>query len=349
MKRFLRYVLFVSLPALLAMAGFNLWADPRLNFHPGTLQEMAKALSEGKSISGEYVGFKDNRLLNRELITCHSGENFDVLVLGSSHVYTISSEAFPGQRMLNLSNSSAGYRDMTALFQLCTEHRLNFRTVVIDASPVILTETFDEWKALADAYERFRGNSAPHVSPREHPVFDLFSTAYLTVSIDILPYLLAHPERFTVTPAGRIPTDEGMHCMPDGSMIYDPKFCLTPERMEQIANDLNRENPPANYHFYEENFQVLETLVHRLRRDGKEVVFYEMPTHPLNWAAWQDSPAIRRSIQALDSLARAEHISVVGGFDPDKFGMKREDYYDCKHLDSPHTLQIFRNFAAKKD
>ena len=93
--------------------------------------------------------------------------------------------------------------------------------------------------------------------------------------------------------------------------------------------------------------QLFEDLLHYLIAHGVRVVLLLPPYHPDVYRASQKDPKYRMTLEVeryLRETARANNITVIGSFDPGKYGFTAEDFVDEIHGHETVMKRLFEGF-----
>ena len=89
--------------------------------------------------------------------------------------------------------------------------------------------------------------------------------------------------------------------------------------------------------------QALEALVSHLRQQGKSVILFLPPYHPLTYARLREAPRyhnVREAERWFRDLGARNACAVLGSFDPGACGFTSGDFYDEMHAKKDALARI---------
>ncbi len=349
LKRF--FAVFVLL--LLATAFFNFETDSAGVFRPNKgLKYMAINLIKGNMVAG-YLGRNDDRELQR-LIVENYPRRRDVIAIGSSRTMLLR-KRFIGKDVdfFNHAVSVATIEDYVAIIGLYKRKGLLPRTVIFGVDPWIFNKNnklgVDFWRMLESYYGEMvaqfprSSHGAKMLRNAADEGADVISTYKQLINLEYtlqnMQYL-QKGKRVYVTDT--INVDDYVR-EPDGSL--DPPYSTRFARMPDIGS---RDLTEISYNNFNalSNTELFEDLLHYLMSRGVRVVLLLPPYHPDAYRACQQNPKYGMTLKVetyLREIARANSITVVGSFDPARYGFRAEDFSDEIH---GHEIVMKRLFEG---
>ena len=353
-KRWLKGFLSVFLLLLLLNAFFNFHADSAGIFRPNKgLKGIALNLINGKMVAG-YLGRSDERELER-LVVENYPDRRDIIALGSSRSMLLRKRFIAGGvDFFNHAVSGGMIEDCVAIVGLYKRKGLLPKTVIIGMDPWMFNKNAwpgaEFWKIL-EPYYREMVDEFPKGPEEIDPVKSvappkLSATSKYEQLIN-LEYTLQNwqhvqkGEKIYVTSTADV--DDYVR-EPDGSLHfpYTMRFRTMPE-LGSIGL------PEIIYHNFTElsGTELFENLVRWLKSHGVKVVFLLPPLHPDAYQICLRDPkyGITLKIEAyLRQFARDNDITVIGSFDPSKYGFKAQDFSDMIHGHEHVMQKLFENY-----
>lgn len=133
---------------------------------------------------------------------------------------------------------------------------------------------------------------------------------------------------------------------PDGSRVYNKIFAERPTA-EVTQDAKNYSHSPVyslgNFNFLNKDSKTLfETLIHRMKRSGKEVVLFLPPYHPSAYPATVTIvPQVKDVEIYLRGVSQSLGVQLVGSYDPSNTGCTQEDFFDGMHPKDSCVEKIF--------
>lgn len=309
----------MTLPVLLFVATINYTIDPAHIFHPEYIDEIIEGLQRGKNVTN--VTNIDERLFRKTFIELHRGETFDYLVIGSSRIMTISEDAFPGKRLLNIGVSGCTLEEMTALFQICKDNDVRYKNVIIGADPVMFNgcggirhEENDIWK-----YREYKS-----------AIKNILSPSYFQSCLPGLYNNFHDRNDISFTDSYK---NEGLTYRTDGSIYYGKAYRNSTTAM---ADEDARNNLHGNYDSFnsisQENANIFKNLVEYLRSKKTSVIFFLCPLHPIFYERCMNMPGFVQSMKYIKDYAAKDSIPCIGDFNPNTLRLNNTHFYDGPHL-----------------
>lgn len=352
------------LPLLLLVIGVTWWYDPARVF--GT--RMDNAVEQWAR--GEPIVFEDaenDRLLIRRYVALLQQPK-DVIVIGSSRAMNIHAGLFEGKKFFNASVYARTLQDTLAIYELFREKELLPKVLILEVDPYLTEEqpfhgVFESrWTSLYEPYARIvaRIGYAPPLSEYwlelakgAHAEMEAFSPATFQSALELAHKQLTTPkllalEEWTLEnhPANTFARAS------DGSTNFS--FTAGGSSLEAIESGVRRqlENGLATRGGLRQNqiaVHQFEAFVRSVRQDGVQVYFFLAPYNPLYLSSLSGTRAaefIREGEVYYQSFASAEHIPLIGSFDPERAGCAMNEFIDGIHPRTSCITQIVEQAHA---
>lgn len=349
MKLFTRIVTILLLPLIL-IGGVNYFFDPDYTLRKDYIAPLAKALADGKMISGPVN--VNSRLLKKEWIK-QLPEIPEILVLGSSRTLALSQQTFPAKYFINASVSNCTFQDMYAFLELVERKDRGLpKTIIICADQWLFGNSFVEKQWLENKSE-FLGmakkvenlplnNIASKWDLNKEWIKELFSVRYLFHSLKYR----GRTEKFEICQS--IEKDKMMF-LPDGSRFIPEWVINTPE---------NEVSGKARNYFYsskDEYFTELDQMqrklfsgmIKHLKSWNCKIILFIPPYHPETYQLLEQSAQTSGVFKAetyLLNFARENDLIIIGSTNPTSINIGKAHFYDGVHL-KPESLKHF--FTSK--
>jgi hypothetical protein len=335
MRNFVKYIGVILLSVLLFTAVVNYLVDPAHILDDEYVNNMMTGIRHGKNITN--VTNFDDRKFREELVKFHSGETYDYIILGSSRSNLISKEALSGKKLLNLSVNSARLEDLAAIYQLCEDFKIKYRSVLIAADFIYLRDnnTEDLWKTLQKYYNEYMHIAQPdcHI---KRLAMKLFSFTYLHECLQTIvkgrtAYFHGNNLMYTYDWISN-----GLTYRLDGSRCYGVDIA---ERAQSAVDSIAKEDGDLrlNYKVSIDNEILFDAIIKSYCKKGK-VIFYLPPVHPAFYARWQhEMPELLSAASWIKGYAKANDIPVIGDFNPSALGLDSSNFYDGVHCKYDET------------
>jgi hypothetical protein len=345
MKKLFQRILTILIIPLMLIGGVNYHFDPDYTLRKDYIAPLAKALLEGKMISGPVN--VNSRLLKKEWISQLPGTP-EVLVLGSSHTLALSQQVFSGKSFINASVSNCTFQDMYAFLELFErkDRRLP-KTIIICTDQWLFGNSFvekqwlenkPEFMAMAKQIDLPLNKIASKWDLDKEWIKELFSVRYLARSLRSL----GKTEKFEICSAI---DKEKMMFLPDGSRYIPERVVNTPE---------NNISEIARNYFYsskDEYFTELDQLqcrlfsgmINHLKNRNCTIILFIPPYHPETFQLLEKSEktsGIFKAESYLQTFARENKLKLIGGSNPNSLNLGSTDFYDAVHL-KPESLNTF--------
>ena len=353
-KRWLKRFFAIFLLLLLLTAFFNFYVDSAGVFRPNKgLKSIAMNLINGHMIAG-YTGRNDERELQRLIVENYPGRR-DIIALGSSRSMLLQ-KRFIGSNVdfFNHSVSGAVIEDYVAIIGLYKKEG-STKTVIISIDPWIFNknnkmDTGEFWRMLEPYYRemvaqfpkgsrgtRLVGNAADERADATSKYKQLINLEYTLQNWQSVQ----KGKKVYVTDT--INVDDYVR-EPDGSLHlpYNARFHKIPAGVPLDLPEMVYSNFDAL-----SGTELFEDLLHYLIAHGVRVVLLFRPSHPDVYRFWQQNQkyAITLKVETyLRDIARADNITVIGSFDPGRYGFRADDFADAIHGHEIVMKKLFEGF-----
>lgn len=351
MKKWLKAVLFV-IPLLLFIGWVNWYVDSYALLRV-TYDGIAAQMAAGKNVEGlEESDYNDRNLLAARLQGMEEAPQ--VMVLGSSRVYTFDHTMFGTDSFYNAGLSEATVYDLLAVSGILFKQDKLPETVVIGVDAFLFNKSHDneKWKEL-ESYERYMSQTmvdklAPELA---HPRKDTGRDWKKTLSLDYFRYnvtLLPEGKRFAVSYTEDWETD-GYLKHSDGSVSYQRELReVNPADVEEMTRQAMEEHVVYRMTDYEEidkqHFQYFSWLIEDLQQAGVEVILYLPPYSPMMYNYIESEEAFQIALEVeeeVKNLAARKKIALYGSYDPAGCGLAMTDLYDVYHVKAEKTADTY--------
>lgn len=351
MKKWLKAVLFV-IPLLLFIGWVNWYVDSYALLRV-TYDGIAAQMAAGKNVEGlEESDYNDRNLLAARLQGMEEAPQ--VMVLGSSRVYTFDHTMFGTDSFYNAGLSEATVYDLLAVSGILFKQDKLPETVVIGVDAFLFNKSHDneKWKEL-ESYANYmsltmEGKLSPELA---HPRKDTGRDWEKTLSLDYFRYnvtLLPEGKRFAVSYTENWETD-GYLKHSDGSVSYQRELReVNPADVEEMTRQAMEEHVVYRMTDYEEidkqHFQYFSWLIEDLQQAGVEVILYLPPYSPMMYNYIESEEAFQIALEVeeeVKNLAAQKGIALYGSYDPAGCGLAMTDLYDVYHVKAEKTADTY--------
>jgi hypothetical protein len=324
---------------LVAVAAVNYVVDPTQLFHAKA--GLVDILLDGKHIADP--GKFDHRNLQKAYIE-QSETAHQIVVLGSSRSWQISSDVAGTSSFFNHGVPGATIEDYVALDQLLLENNLQPERVILVVDPWVFNKNSGQtrWRAISDAYRR----AVDRLGPSDQPVQEnkltanldkyrrLLSREYLVESLRQLRDDVSAD--YYVTEVDDLPVPV---LRADGSLSYDRAFRQQPiEEVATYAESFANSDPVYSIGDFTEIDLDLQTLfdafLEDLQNRGIQVTVLLVPYHPIVYSELIISDKykiIAESESSIRDVSMKYGVALAGSYDPQVNGCGPEDFYDGMH------------------
>lgn len=341
---YIRNTLLVACVGLLACATFNAFTDVeavyfRKHFRDGQgVRDYVAALREHPE--GVLPDSRE-RPVKVELLR---QSDADCFVIGSSQVNMIRQSSLSEtlsacNKFINLAVSGAAFEDYVSFLAILAEKPKSKRVVVAMPPWIFRMAPDGRWRLAENLYDegrRFFGLRlrAPSVGLLSDWVGNLFNYQYLMRNIGwLIDGRTLMPYEVRPVPFDQRHLEENAFVlMPDGSLMRSapPKAGQLSQALDVGNGDYKIRPPMVNSTVVRE----FETVLRQLLSLGITPVLLMTPYNPLVWRC--KKPIVCETMIEVEGLARdlAKRlgIRVVGGFNPRRFGITEDEFFDAHHM-----------------
>jgi hypothetical protein len=329
---------------LLAIAAmpvaFSAWIDPaRLVAARDEEEAMARVLVSGRNVMG-FANF-DDRAIERSLAALRPGRA-GTLGVGSSRLQPLPSVALPGQGFVNVSVQGAMLDDLIGVYGLYDTPERRPERLLLNVDP--WTQSYrgePGWASVADERSAVMQRSGIPVTPWREKLWLRKTTLQRLASPEYLRRSIFSFRTYGVAGTGWTATDSVQHARktkrPDGSVVWPP---LPPDNAPKVVPQFVANGIPYDGRLHDFDARVegredaLEKFVRYVQGQGVEVTVLLVPFPPEMYDALSRLPG--HNVVALEAELRAMAgrvgVRVVGGYDPRRFGLRTEEFFDETHL-----------------
>ncbi len=349
----------------MAVFSLNYWLDASGLESSTTIATLAREQREGDVLvsSSQF----DQRAWARTRIS--GGTCPDVLILGSSTVGELSSEMFPGRRVLNAWVPGPTLEDFEALSAVLRRVECHPRLLVVGVDPWWLgnPEVDDRrWMSLLDDYLAFDpSRTLPSTLALRAQVFwaRFQERMTFTTTRESLRLLLG---RFRVGDAGArlVHTSPPGVCAAahaelythlfDGSTFECPVWALGDDERRQVAAGYFAKNMHSMASWVEIAWGRMERL-RRLRDEwathADAVVFVGMPYHPTTFRELRARPRTLENLETLDRALKGmetARVRFVNLRDPAKVPCDDREFQDSHHAGPACVRKVALALSGKE-
>jgi hypothetical protein len=345
MKSFFYKLLIIVLPVGALVISVNYFVDPANLFSSGKYGAgIVDILAKGHNV--DNISNYDERLLQEQMIEKQEKAP-GILVLGSSRIMEIGSDFFPGTTVLNCGVSHANIHDLVAITGLFSDKKCLPKEIFLNVDPGLVGKRGTlEWQTLYRYYSEFcpeigwnddKGTGDPSQSNSLRKAYNLVSFEYFKQS---LTFLLKGSGKRYFDIGSRTPVKGGRFS--DGTICY-PYIYTHPDTIK-LADDARitaeRDGIPEPD---SDNLKIFNKLLDFFDREHIKVTFVMIPYHREYYSTvnTRQNGIFFTYDRYFRSLAKQRGIKVIGGFDPNAFGIRDSQVYDPYHCSKSAIKQIF--------
>lgn len=351
MQKWVKAALFL-LPLFLFIGWVNWYVDSYALLRV-TYDEIAAQMAAGKHVEGlEDSDYNDRNLLAARLKGMEDMPQ--VMVLGSSRVYTFDHTMFGTDSFYNAGLSEATIYDLLAVTGILSVEEKLPETVVIGVDAFLFNKSHDneKWKEL-ESYANYMsltldGKLSPELA---NPHKDTGRELFKALSLDYFRYnvtLLPDRKRFAVSYTDDWET-EGYLKHADGSVSYQRALReVDAADVEEMTRQSMEEHVVYRMTDYaeidERHFLRLLALVDYLLGAGVEVILYLPPYSPMMYNYIESEEAFQITLEVeekVKNLAVEKGIALYGSYDPAGCGLAMTDLYDVYHVKTEKTADTY--------
>lgn len=351
MKNWLKAALFL-LPLLLFIGITNWYVDSYALLRV-TYDDIAAQMEAGKHVEGlEDSDYNDRNLLAARIKAMDEAPQ--VMVFGSSRVYTFDHTMFGTDSFYNAGLSEATIYDLLAAVGIADYQGKLPQTAVIGVDAFLFNNSHDneKWKELED-YKNYMWTTMVDKLPEDwaHPYKDTGRDWKKALSLDYFRYnvtLLPDRKRFAVSYTDDWETESYLKHS-DGSVSYQRKLrevdAADVEAMTRQAMEEHVVYRMTDYaEIDESHFEDFSRLIDYLQAAGVEVILYLPPYSPVMYNYIESEAAFQITLtveERVKELAREKGIALYGSYDPAGCGLEMTDLYDVYHVKAEKTADTY--------
>ena len=351
MKKWCRAVLFVI--PLLLFIGFVNWYVDSYALLRVTYDEIAAQMAAGKNVEGlEESDYNDRNLLAARISGMEEAPQ--IMVMGSSRVYTFDHTMFGTDSFYNAGLSEATMYDLLAVSGMLFYQDKLPETVVIGVDAFLFNKSHDneKWKELKSYANYMSLTIDDKLSPQmAHPGKETGRDWGKILSLDYFRYnvtLLPEKKRFAVSYTEDWETEDYLKHA-DGSVSYQRELReVNPAEVKEMTRQAMEEHVVyrmTDYHeIDEEHFWRFSALIDHLQEAGVEVILYLPPYSPMMYNYIESEEAFRIALEVeekVKNLAAEKGIALYGSYDPAGCGLEMTDLYDVYHVKTEKTADTY--------
>lgn len=350
MKKWFKAVLFL-LPLLLMVAAVNWYVDSYAYLRV-TYDEIAGHMIEEKQ---NVVGLEESNYNDRSLLlACLNGqeEAKEVMVIGSSRVFTFEHTMFGTDSFYNAGLSEATIYDLWAVTGILVQNGHLPETMVIGADAFLFNAAHnnDRWLELEE-YARCMDEAAGRGTAgkadgkntgRHHDKW--LSLDYFRYNITCLPT----GSRFAVSYTDDWETELYTKHY-DGSVSYQKELRdVAVEDVIALTEQTMEEHVVYRMTDYQEidaeSMEMFTDLIDYLLCRNVEVILYLPPYSPMLYDYIESEEDFRIALEVeerMKELASDKGIALYGSYDPEGCGLEMTDLYDLYHVKTEKTPDTY--------
>ena len=351
MKKWCRAVLFVI--PLLLFIGFVNWYVDSYALLRVTYDEIAAQMAAGKNVEGlEESDYNDRNLLAARISGMEEAPQ--IMVMGSSRVYTFDHTMFGTDSFYNAGLSEATMYDLLAVSGMLFYQDKLPETVVIGVDAFLFNKSHDneKWKELKSYANYMSLTIDDKLSPQmAHPGKETGRDWGKILSLDYFRYnvtLLPEKKRFAVSYTEDWETEDYLKHA-DGSVSYQRELReVNPAEVKEMTRQAMEEHVVyrmTDYHeIDEEHFWRFSALIDHLQEAGVEVILYLPPYSPMMYNYIESEEAFRIALDVekkVKDLAVEKGIALYGSYNPAGCGLEMTDLYDVYHVKTEKTADTY--------
>lgn len=358
MKKWCRAVLFVI--PLLLFIGFVNWYVDSYALLRVTYDEIAAQMAAGKNVEGlEESDYNDRNLLAARISGMEEAPQ--IMVMGSSRVYTFDHTMFGTDSFYNAGLSEATMYDLLAVSGMLFYQDKLPETVVIGVDAFLFNKSHDneKWKELKSYANYMSLTIDDKLSPQmAHPGKETGRDWGKILSLDYFRYnvtLLPEKKRFAVSYTEDWETEDYLKHA-DGSVSYQRELReVNPAEVKEMTRQAMEEHVVyrmTDYHeIDEEHFWRFSALIDHLQEAGVEVILYLPPYSPMMYNYIESEEAFQITLdveEKVKELAQRKGIALYGSYDPAGCGLTMTDLYDVYHVKTEKTADTYYPVIAAR-
>ncbi|MFV8224388.1 hypothetical protein [Christiangramia aquimixticola] len=341
MFTFYKRILIIAAPILFLIIGVNYFGDAAKIFHDDYEKQITKILENGDYVTN--IRNYNERILQEELVKGKQKAP-DVLVIGSSRTMLIDSSYYKGRSFFNSSVSAASLQDLIAIYQIYSSFDKLPKKIIIGVDPWTFKENSERnrWEAISfyyyDFYGRENQNNSQHFS-------QLISLSYFQASWKSLLSVWGNNDKPIATHKFYNKTNTKLN---DGSISYGEEFrSASKSKVETRAKEYSVGELIRRYKHYTEmspeKIDEFQHFISHLKQRNIEIEFFLGPYHPITYEVINENFEIFNEVENfMRDFSRKHTIKIYGSFNPKKYHLGGEFFFDEKHLTKKGIEKILR-------
>lgn len=357
-KKFVLLLIKSIFAYLLVVGTINIVVDPGEIYLNKILADF-KAQKFSEKLFSSKNGIIDNDWNERVIKTtlARHSDNFDCVVLGSSHILQVSHIRNTGgiqeqcKNLLNLGVSGGSLEDL-AIFSFLILNNQNLpQKVFIDITPWILKFGMDSrYGAYQHYYNEINNilkeDTNPGNTSYESKITkNIFNSQYFYYSVlsiieqndekQQLSFLLSKEIMYPKTSYNFTDGYNEQIILQDGSRVYSKDFILSHKASNTYttATDEDATYKIANEVYDRSALKYFEKIISLYLKNGVEVKFIYTPYHPALFNAGNIKPVIHMTeVEKITKhFAISNNIKTYGSYNPETVGCTSNEFFDAMH------------------
>ena len=335
MKRFVLNFGIVMVFSLVPVIVVTMMGDASALFYKSRFySDLEEGMENDKLI--EVQSNHDERIFKKKLIESNRGENFRVVVFGSSRIMLLTSK-----NSLNLGVSGASLEDILSLYQILKTQNITMDSVLIGVDPWLFYTSDSRWRSISNFYYAYTNESKDEVSYNK--ALQLVSPSYFQESLKQLtsqgitsPYLFH--DSLPLSHSGTL-------IFPDGHIRYGDNYREADKQTVNSKVDMYLNQSPhykMNSDIILENQRIsmFEEFISHLNSRGIIVSVIFPSYHPRVYNEfvniYESIGETERIVTDMDNISK-----YYGSYDPASFKISEDEFYDGMHLKELGMRMLF--------
>ena len=357
MKKWCKAVLCL-LPLLLMVTAVNWYVDSYAYLRITYDEIGGHMIEEEQNVVGlEESGYNDRSLL----LAClnRQGDAKEVVVIGSSRVFTFEHTMFDTDSFYNAGLSEATIYDLWAVTGILARNGHLPETMIIGVDAFLFNTAHDNdrWLELEE-YARYMDEAAGREADGQETAGESSRRLKNTgkhhdkwLSLDYFRYnitCLPEGKRFAVSYTKDWETELYTKHY-DGSVSYQKALRdVQPEEVVALTEEAMETHVVYRMTDYQEidagSMALLTDLIDYLQRQNVEVILYLPPYSPMLYDYIESEEAFQITFEVeerMKNLAIEKGIALYGSYDPEGSGLEMTDLYDLYHVKTEKTPDTY--------
>lgn len=314
-------------PVALLICAINITIKPSYVYKCDIMDNIIAKAKDGWNATNVSSDI-DERLFKKKYVELYHDKNIDYLILGSSRLMTVSSEAVNGMKVLNLAISGAKIEDLVAIYQASIDNNIHADNVIIGVDPLFFNSNYggDWWKTIAEYYYEFTNTS--YDGGYQQIRNRLFSIDYFRKAITAIQ---ERPQEINEIRFSKNYIHDGFTRRHDGSIYYPKSYR---KRGGEEIDEIAKIKDDGEYDFDTLSLTAIhlfELLIKSIQSQNSKVTIICCPYHPIFYQRITQRKCIQGTYTYLQNIAKKRKITIVGNYNPQKVGFNRKDFYDEAH------------------